>query len=168
MDMTARARFDEPIRIERAGDRWRLSSQQFVARPLAEVFPFYADAFNLETITPPFLRFRVRTPAPIEMRAGATIDYALRLRGVPIRWRSEIPVWEPPVRFVDRQVRGPYALWHHEHRFEEVPGGTLVIDEVDYRLPLGAMGSIAHAVLVKRDLRRIFAYRRTRIAERFA
>jgi ligand-binding SRPBCC domain-containing protein len=168
MEMIAGDGADEPIRIERAGDRWRLSSRQLVARPLAEVFPFYADAFNLETITPPFLRFRVLTPGPIGMRAGVTIDYALRLRGVPIRWRSEIPVWAPPTRFVDRQVRGPYALWHHEHRFEEVPGGTLVIDEVEYRLPLGVLGSIANAALVKRDLRRIFEYRRARIAERFA
>lgn len=135
---------------------------------MAEVFPFYADAFNLEAITPLFLRFRVLTPRPIEMRPGVMIDYALRLRGVPIRWRSEIPVWEPPTRFVDRQVRGPYALWHHEHRFEEVPGGTLVIDEVEYRLPLGALGMIANAVLVQRDLRRIFEYRRARIAEQFA
>jgi ligand-binding SRPBCC domain-containing protein len=156
---------DTPITVERLADRWRLSSRQLVPRPLAEVFPFYADAHNLEAITPPFLRFRVLTPAPIEMRPGLTIDYALRLRGLPIRWRSEIPVWEPPHRFVDRQVKGPYALWHHEHLFEETEQGTLVIDEVDYKLPGGPLAPIANALLVKRDLIAIFGYRRSRIAE---
>lgn len=154
-----------PVQISREGDRWRLTSRQIVPRPLGGVFAFYADAFNLEAITPPFLRFRVLTPAPIEMHEGLAIDYALRVRGVPIRWRSEIPVWEPPHRFVDRQVKGPYSLWHHEHRFESAGNSTVVIDEVDYRPPGGPLAGMVNALAVRRDLLRIFEYRRRRIAE---
>ena len=130
----------------------------------AEVFPFFADAGNLEAITPPWLRFRIVTPRPIAMHEGALIEYRLRLRGLPIRWRTRIDAWDPGVRFVDRQLSGPYRLWHHTHTFEPLPGGdTLMRDEVRYELPLGALGEVAHRMLVRRDLARIFDHRAHRI-----
>jgi len=126
-----------------------------------EVFPFFADAGNLEAITPPLLRFRIVSPQPMEMRAGVLIEYRLRLRGLPIRWKTRIEVWEPGRRFVDRQLKGPYALWHHTHEFEAVAGGrTLMRDVVRYRLPLGPLGAIAHLLFVRRDVERIFDHRR--------
>ncbi len=142
-----------------------LEASQWLPRPLAEVFPFFADALNLEALTPPLLRFHVATPSPIEIRQGTLIDYRLKLRGIPLRWRSEIRVWEPPRRFVDFQVRGPYLLWHHEHLFDEVDGGTLVRDRVHYRV-LG--GALVERFLVRPDLRRIFAFRQEYLARLFS
>jgi ligand-binding SRPBCC domain-containing protein len=141
-----------------------LTTEQLLARRLAEVFPFFAEARNLERITPPWLRFEVLTPGPIAMRAGALIDYRLRWRGLPLRWRTEIEVWEPPHRFVDRQLRGPYLLWRHEHRFVEQEGRTLAVDRVDYAAPGGRP---VHRLIVDRDVRRIFAHRRKALAAIF-
>lgn len=124
-----------------------------------ELFPFFADARNLEAITPPLLRFRVVTPDPIAMRVGTLIQYRLRLHGVPISWLTSIQAWEPPHRFVDVQVRGPYALWHHTHTFQEADGGTLMRDTVRYAIGFGPLGELAHRALVRRDLRAIFDYR---------
>jgi ligand-binding SRPBCC domain-containing protein len=124
-----------------------------------DVFPFFADAHNLEAITPPWLGFRVVTPRPIDMRAGALIEYRLKLRGVPLRWRTRIAVWDPPRRFVDVQLSGPYRLWHHTHDFEPGGGGTLMRDTVRYALPLGPLGAVAHALVVRRDLAAIFDFR---------
>lgn len=134
-----------------------VTTEQLLPRRLAEVFPFFAEARNLERITPPWLRLEVLTPGPIDMRAGAVIDYRLRWRGVPLRWRTEIEVWEPPHRFVDRQLRGPYLLWRHEHLFVEQDGQTLAVDRVDYAAPGGRP---VHRLIVDRDVRRIFAHRR--------
>ena len=129
----------------------------------ARVFAFFADAANLEAITPPELRFRITTPLPIAMGRGALIDYRLNLHGVPFRWRTRIAVWEPPDRFVDLQERGPYALWEHTHSFSDAGDGcTLVHDRVRYRLPLGPLGEIV-LPLVRRDLTRIFGYREVRV-----
>ena len=139
-------------------------AELLVPRPLAEVFPFFADARNLEELTPPWLSFNVLTPDPIPMAVGTTIDYRLSWRGIPLRWRSEIAAWDPPHRFVDRQLKGPYRLWHHEHRFEEVEGGTMVIDDVEYAVWGGAL---AVNLGVRRDVERIFAYRSERLAEIF-
>lgn len=125
-------------------------------RPLEQVFAFFADAFQLETLTPPWLNFQVITPPPIVMRPGLRIDYRLRLRGLPLRWTSEISVWDPPHRFVDVQVRGPYRWWYHEHRFVPTGAGTRVIDEVEYAV---AGGPLVHALLVRRDVKRIFDFR---------
>jgi ligand-binding SRPBCC domain-containing protein len=126
-----------------------------------DVFPFFADAQNLEAITPPWLGFRVVTPRPIDMRAGALIEYRLKLRGVPLRWRTRIAVWDPPRRFVDVQLSGPYRLWHHTHDFEpDGGGGTIMRDTVRYALPLGPVGALAHRLLVRRDLAAIFDFRR--------
>ncbi|HEY1065408.1 MAG TPA: SRPBCC family protein [Pirellulales bacterium] len=145
------------------GRTHRIESEQFVARPRDEVFPFFADAANLEALTPPFLGFQILTPAPIAMQAGALIDYRIRLHGVPITWRTEITVWEPPYRFVDEQRRGPYQLWRHEHLFEEVNGGTRIIDRVDYRVPGWFLAGLINRFYVQGDLQKIFAYRRTQI-----
>jgi ligand-binding SRPBCC domain-containing protein len=137
----------------------RLRREQYVDRPLADVFDFFAEAHNLERITPPWLSFTVLTPDPIEMGVGALIEYRLRVHGVPLRWTSRIEDWEPGRSFVDRQLRGPYGLWHHRHTFAEAGQGTVVRDEVDYAMPFGALGDLAHPLFVRRDLERIFAYR---------
>jgi ligand-binding SRPBCC domain-containing protein len=147
-----------------AGDQV-LQRQQRIARPLAEVFEFFADAANLEAITPQWLNFKIRTPLPIEMRSGTLIEYQIRLCGVPIRWRTVIEDWDPPQRFVDRQLSGPYALWHHTHEFVEVDGGVLMTDQVRYRVPYGPIGSLARLLFVRRWLDQIFDYRRQRIDE---
>ncbi|HMN97093.1 MAG TPA: SRPBCC family protein [Phycisphaerales bacterium] len=132
-------------------------AEQILPAPPEELWGFFADASNLERITPPWLRFRVLTPAPIAMRQGTIIDYRLRWRFLPIRWRTLISAWDPPNRFVDEQVRGPYRLWRHEHRFEPLGGGTRMIDRVEYRAPLAAL---SHPLVVRRDVEGIFAHRR--------
>jgi ligand-binding SRPBCC domain-containing protein len=147
------------VRIAREDERYVLTAEQWLPVPRDELFSFFADATNLERITPDLLRFRIASPLPIEMRRGATIDYRLRVRGVPMRWRSEITVWEPPVRFVDFQLRGPYRLWNHEHRFEEHRGGTLCRDRVEYRVPGGPLAPLLHALFVRGDVERIFRHR---------
>lgn len=139
-----------------------LRNEVWVPRPIGEVFEFFADAHNLETLTPPMLRFEVLTPAPIPMAAGTLIDYQLRLRGIPMRWQSEITAWEPPHRFVDEQRRGPYSLWVHEHTFEEKDGGTLARDIVNYAVPGGAL---VNRLFVAQDVRGIFEYRTARLLE---
>lgn len=146
----------------------RLERVMRVERPRDEVFAFFADASNLEAITPSFLRFRIVTPTPIVLRPGARIDYALSLFGVPLRWRTRISAWEPGARFVDEQEAGPYALWRHTHTFEPDGEATLVRDVVEYALPLGPLGRIAHALFVARALRRIFDFRRDAIARLLA
>ncbi|MDP2711656.1 MAG: SRPBCC family protein [Solirubrobacteraceae bacterium] len=131
-----------------------------------DAFAFFADARNLEAITPPLLRFRVVTPGPIAMGAGTLIRYRLRVRGVPVSWLTEITEWEPPDRFVDEQLRGPYALWQHTHTFEALDGGgTLMRDVVRYALPLGPLGELARRAFVARDVEAIFAYRAERIGQ---
>lgn len=136
-----------------------LRCEQVVPRPLDETFAFFAEARNLERITPPWLRFEVLTPAPITMRAGTVIDYRLRLHGIPLRWTALIEDWLPGRAFADRQIHGPYRLWHHRHEFEPHADGTLVRDHVRYALPLGPAGELAHSLFVRRDVRQIFASR---------
>ena len=132
-----------------------LRKETVVAAPVAKTFEFFATASNLERLTPPWLSFQIRTPAPIVMREGAEIDYRILLRGWPIPWRTRIDVWEPGVRFVDRQLIGPYRWWRHEHRFDAVERGTRVTDEVEF-VPRVRW---ATGRLVRRDVERIFAYR---------
>lgn len=126
--------------------------------PVGPVFEFFSDAANLERITPPELHFRIVTPQPITIARGVVIDYQLSLFRVPFSWRTEISVWEPPNRFVDTQRRGPYREWIHTHTFRRTPGGTLIADEVRYRLPLFPMGELAYP-LVRTQLARVFEYR---------
>lgn len=141
-----------------------LHRELWLPRPPEEVFPFFADAGNLERLTPPLLNFQILTPRPIEMRAGTLIDYRLRIRGIPVRWRSEITVWEPQRRFVDEQRRGPYRLWHHEHTFEPRDGGTLCCDTVRYAV---VFDFLVHRVLVRPEIERIFAFRQEKLREAF-
>ncbi|QDU38935.1 hypothetical protein Mal4_32670 [Maioricimonas rarisocia] len=151
------------IRIEQAAGEpgvHELTTQLWLPVRRARVFDFFSDAFQLESITPPWLHFHVLTPAPIEMHQGRQIDYALRLRGIPIRWRSEITTWDPPHAFVDEQRRGPYRLWHHEHQFCEQAGGTLVVDKVQFSVPCDRLLS---RMFVAPDLHRIFSYRQQRL-----
>ena len=136
-----------------------LHSEVVVPVTLDDTFAFFADAWNLERITPPWLHFEIQQPEAIEMRTGTLIDYRLRLHGVPVRWTARIEDWRPGREFVDRQVRGPYRLWHHRHEFVRHPDGTLVIDHVRYALPAGPLGEAAHALVVRRDLQRIFDFR---------
>jgi hypothetical protein len=153
---------------------YRLERVQQVPRPLPEVFDFFADAGNLEELTPASLHFQILTPGPIAMHAGTLIDYRLTLLGVPFRWRTRIETFDPPApgatsaSFSDIQLTGPYARWHHRHDFRAVSGGTEIRDVVDYALPLGPLGALAHALVVRRQLDAIFAYRRERCAARFA
>jgi ligand-binding SRPBCC domain-containing protein len=142
----------------------RIEREQFVERPPEEVFDFFSEARNLERLTPPWLGFEVLTPEPIAMRPGTRIEYRLRLHAVRVRWVSRIEIWAPGRAFVDRQVRGPYRLWHHLHEFSVVEGGTRVADRVHYAMPFGALGGLTHAAFVRRDLARIFDFRQQAVA----
>jgi ligand-binding SRPBCC domain-containing protein len=144
---------------------YSLERHQVVPCPLDETFAFYAEPRNLARITPPWLAFRVESAGALAMRRGLRIDYTIRPLLVRQRWTSEITLYEPPHRFVDEQRRGPYASWHHLHEFAAVDGGTRISDVVTYALPLGALGRAAHALLVRRQLEGIFAYRERRIRE---
>jgi ligand-binding SRPBCC domain-containing protein len=145
----------------------RLEQTQLVQAPLARVFDFFSAAENLERLTPDFLSFRILTPLPIEMKTGQHIEYQIKLGGVPMRWLTEIREWQPGERFVDVQLRGPYKTWHHLHEFREVPGGTEMRDVVDYELPFGPLGELAHALAIKGTLSRIFAFRRQAVESAF-
>ena len=131
----------------------------------AELFPFFSDAANLDAITPPWLSFRIVTPGPVVMREGALIDYQLRVRGLPLRWRTRINLWQPPHRFVDEQIRGPYRLWVHEHTFESRAGGTVARDHVRYAVLLDFL---VHRWLVRPDIERIFQFRTEALRKRFS
>lgn len=141
---------------------------QDLPRPRAEVFQFFADPANLQALTPPWLHFQVLTPQPLPRGENAVFEYRLRVRGLSLRWRTLIEAYNEGSRFVDRQIVGPYALWHHTHLFEDLPdGGTRITDRVRYRVGWGILGRIATALLVRRDIERIFAYRKQALAKRF-
>lgn len=150
----------------RGGMREKVSEQWVPQAPEA-IWPYFCDERNLEELTPDFLRFEVVGKSTPEIGEGTLIDYRLRLNGVPLKWRSRIENWEPARRFVDTQVQGPYAYWHHAHEFVPLAGGTLMRDVVRYRLPLGWLGSVTAGWKVESQVDRIFAYRARRIAERF-
>ncbi len=146
---------------------YALERDQWIPAPLDRVFDFFADAGNLQTLTPPWLGFRILSPLPIEMRPGASIEYRLRLAGVPISWRTRITHWDLPAGFVDEQERGPYAIWQHTHSFRALEGGVLMGDRVRYALPWGPLGRVAHVLAVRSALAAIFDYRFQRVAEIF-
>jgi ligand-binding SRPBCC domain-containing protein len=139
---------------------YTLDQVQLVRKPLSEVFAFFADPSNLQLLTPPLLNFRILTPVPIEMREGALIDYRISVRGFPLRWRTRIEAYDPMRSFVDVQLLGPYRSWRHTHAFEGRREGTEMRDLVEYSLPLGPLGDLAHSLFVRRDLQTIFDYRR--------
>jgi ligand-binding SRPBCC domain-containing protein len=144
-----------------------LEREQWVPRPIEEVFAFFSDAANLELLTPPWLKFRIVTPRPIAMFPGTLIEYCIGWHFVRLRWITEIVEWSPPSRFVDVERRGPYKLWHHTHTFRSDGAGTTIQDTVRYALPLGILGRVAHRAAVARDLARIFDFRAERIREKF-
>lgn len=143
-------------------------SSQWLGRPLAEVFDFFSSENNLEAITPPWLNFRVLGKSTERIERGTLIDYRLRISGIPFRWRTEIEIWEPGRVFVDNQVRGPYARWHHTHTFTAENGGTRMDDRVIYRLPFGRLGDLVAGWKVRRQVEEIFTYRRKIIEQRFS
>jgi ligand-binding SRPBCC domain-containing protein len=152
------------LQLGKNSQNFTLDATQLLATPLEQLFTFFADAKNLEQLTPSFLSFRILTPPPIEMRVGTLIDYRIKLRIFPMTWRTLISAWEPPLRFVDEQLEGPYSLWRHEHRFEAMGERTLVTDHVDYKV-FG--GRVVNALFVKPDLQRIFTFRQAEMARRF-
>ncbi len=141
-----------------------LGAAVWLPRPMERVFAFFGAAENLNLLTPEYLRFRILTPTPIEMQTGTMIEYRIRLHGFPMRWLTRIQAWEPPYRFVDEQIRGPYRRWVHEHRFEERDGGTLCTDRVEYAVPCDWF---VHPLFVQRNLAGIFQYRARRLVELF-
>ncbi len=151
------------IRVQKAMEH-SLKTTTLLPYPLEMVFPFFSNAANLERITPTELRFKILTPMPIEMKVGTLIDYRLSLFGIPFSWRTRIAEWEPPYRFADEQIRGPYALWYHVHEFKASGNQTEMSDLVRYRLPLGPLGDIA-LPLVRKQVNHIFSYRQRVIAQ---
>jgi ligand-binding SRPBCC domain-containing protein len=136
-----------------------LKRRQFVPSPLREVFAFFSKPENLAVLTPKNLGFDILTPSPVSMKEGTVIDYTIKIAGFPVRWTTLITSYEPPYRFVDLQLKGPYSYWHHTHTFTETNEGTFIDDEVRYGLPFGVFGLLAHALFVKRQLNAIFAQR---------
>lgn len=147
--------------------RYRILREQLVPAARDEVFTFFADARNLEKLTPPFLRFRILTPTPIDMHIGTRILYSIALFGIPMKWQTHITDWQPEVSFLDEQESGPYAIWRHAHEFATHVNGTLIRDQVEYALPLGPLGRIAHALFVSRMLKKIFDFRQDAVVRIF-
>lgn len=143
---------------------YKLIRQQWVPHPVETAFAFFSRPENLQAITPRWLDFHIVDTA-VELRAGTLIRYRLRWHGLPLRWTTEITDWQPPCRFVDTQIAGPYALWRHEHLLTSENRGTLIRDEVSYALPLGILGRVMHGLLVRNDVERIFDYRAQRVGE---
>lgn len=142
---------------------YTLRREQWIARPIDEVFAFFAEARNLEKITPPWLGFKIISMSTNSISEGTVIHYRLRLHGIPMHWRTDILDWNPPLGFVDEQTKGPYKQWRHTHSFEAYGDRTKMIDKVQYSLPFGVLGRIVHALKVRGDVSRIFDYRRLQI-----
>lgn len=143
-------------------------SEQYIPQPIGKVFEFFSQAENLQKLTPEWLHFRILSVDPKPVGKGTLIQYSLRWRIFPIRWTTEIAFWQPPYRFIDVQLNGPYKLWRHEHRFIAEGAGTRIVDEIQYSLPLGLLGRLAHRLKVKQDVENIFAYRTRAVGNIFA
>ena len=145
---------------------YTLKREQIISKNILDVFDFFSRAENLATITPPKMKFKILTPTPIEMKEGALIDYTVRVLGIPIRWRTLITKYQPPNIFIDQQLKGPYSLWHHTHTFEQISQNeTLIKDIVVYTIPFGFIGRIVHFLYIKKDLDKIFNFRKDKIAD---
>ena len=150
-----------------SGMRYRLQRRQVVGGEMADVFGFFKSPLNLEAITPPWLGFRVLHASDAEVREGTRIEYGLRLHGIPFRWKSRITEYRENEMFADEQITGPYRRWYHRHLFQQVPGGVAIEDEVEYQMPFGPLGRLAHAAVVRRQLQRIFDHRARVIGTQF-
>ena len=155
------------------GDSAALGNEEFLAQlwipqPIEKVFEFFGAAKNLETITPPWLGFKIRSQSTPDIQKGTLIEYELKLHGIPLKWRTEISQWNPPTHFVDTQLTGPYHFWRHTHRFLSLHGGTLIEDQVLYQLPLGLLGRVVAGSYVRKDVKKIFAYRTQKIFDLLA
>jgi ligand-binding SRPBCC domain-containing protein len=146
---------------------YTIERRQLVHRPLEEIFTFFSRPENLGLLTPKQVGFNILTPSPISMQTGALIDYTIKVLGIRTRWTTLITDFVHGSRFVDVQLKGPYAYWHHEHRFTETDDGTLITDVIHYAMPLGVFGSIIHELFVKSRLNFIFNYRAGEIEKRF-
>ncbi len=155
------------MQIKRTIEGHVLEAEQWIPRPVGEVFSFFAQAENLEKLTPAFLGFHVVDMSTKDLEEGTKIRYRLNIHGIPVGWTTEIMEWVPGVRFVDNQLKGPYAVWHHTHTFQAKDGGTLMRDRVLFQLPLGILGDFVAGWLVKRDVRAIFTFRNATIARLF-
>jgi ligand-binding SRPBCC domain-containing protein len=142
---------------------YKFEINQFIPLPIKEVFHYFSNPENLQKITPKYLNFKIKNDPLLEMKKGQIFKYQLRVRGIPINWTSLISSYHPPYSFIDEQIKGPYSSWHHTHTFKEENGGTTIIDEVKYTLPLGFIGKIINSIWVKRDLNSIFKYRQKMI-----
>jgi hypothetical protein len=147
---------------------YKIEYQTILKKHLSEVFPFFANAENLDQVTPPWLKFEILTPLPIEMKVGTVVDYRLSLHGIPIRWRSEITEWNPPNKFTDVLLKGPYRFWKHEHFFTAEGNRTRMSDRVEYAIPGWIFAPIVHSLFVKRDLEKIFDFRERAFREIFS
>jgi ligand-binding SRPBCC domain-containing protein len=147
---------------------YTFETQTILDNAIGEVFPFFANAENLDKVTPPWLKFEILTPLPIKMKVGTKVDYQLRLHGIPIRWRSEITEWDPPYKFTDVQIKGPYRFWKHEHFFTAESNRTRMIDRVEYAIPGWIFSPVVHSLFVKRDMKKIFDYREQKFLEIFS
>ena len=145
---------------------YTLKKEQKISKNILDVFDFFSRPENLAAITPPKMKFKILTPSPIEMKEGALIDYTVRILGFPVRWRTLITKYDPPDIFVDQQLKGPYSLWHHTHTFTKISDNeTLIKDIIAYSIPFGFIGRVVHSIYIKKDLEKIFLYRKNKIAD---
>jgi ligand-binding SRPBCC domain-containing protein len=153
--------------IRKGTQTYVLQCEMISGQPIEETFAIFEDPYNLAKITPPSLNFRVTSSTRVQMQRGAEINYTIRWLSIPLRWKTRITAYNPPRDFVDEQERGPYRLWRHHHTFEQTPEGTRVRDRVEYQLPLGLLGRVVHAAIVRRQLLAIFRYRQRELAKMF-
>ena len=146
---------------------YELNKTQFINQPIDVVFNFFTKPKNLALITPSKLAFKILTPTPITINKGTLIDYTIRLMRFPVHWRTLITKYNPPYEFVDEQIKGPYLFWHHTHTFKAVNGGSEIKDKVRYSIPMGYLGQFIHKIWIKKDLEKIFEYRKAVIDKLF-